>query len=159
MVGDLRMSRETRREAIKLAAGVAIVGASAAVATGAPKKKPKANDEKPVPSKAIPENYGPREMFAVVDAQGTLRRGFHAVSAQRLSLGIYEVIFKRDVRRGAYLATLGGHSWGGLPPAGSIGVMGRASDPRGVVVRTSDGCGNQLDAGFHLLVICPDGYA
>ena len=153
------MSTETRRDAIKLAAGAAIVGASVAVATGAEKKKPKANDEKPVASKAIPESYGPREMFAVVDSEGTLRRGFHAVSAQRLSLGIYEVIFKRDVRRGAYLATLGGHSWGGLPAAGSIGVMGRASDPRGVIVRTSDGSGDQLDAGFHLLVICPDGYA
>jgi hypothetical protein len=153
------MSRQTRRDAIKLAAGAAIVGASVTVATAAEKKKSKVNQETPVDSKAVPENYGPREMFAVVDLNGNLRRGFHVLRATRLSLGIYEVIFKRDVRRGAYLATLGGHSWGGLPASGAIGVMGRANDPRGVVVVTSDGMGNQQDAGFHLLVVCPDGYA
>jgi len=153
------MGRETRREALKLAAGAALVGAAAGAASGAAGKKSKVNDEKPVPSKAPPDSFGPRELFAVVDAEGNLQRGFHAASARRLSLGIYEVIFKRDVRRGAYLATLGGHSWGGLPAAGSIGVMGRATNPRGVVVRTTDGSGDPLDAGFHLLVICPDGYA
>ncbi len=156
------MGQVTRREAITLAAGAAVaVGATAGVAAAADRKKTKskANQEKPVESKARPENYGPRELFAVVHADGTLKRGFHAVSAQRLGLGVYEVLFKRDVRRGAYLATIGGDSWGGTPPAGMIGVSGRATDPTGVVVCTYDDQGNQFDAGFHLLVICPDGFA
>jgi hypothetical protein len=153
------MSGVTRRDALKLAAGAAVVGTSVAVAAAADEKKPKVNSEKPVPSKAGPESYGPRELFAVVDGQGKLRRGFHAVSAKRLDIGTYEVIFKRDVRRGVYLATPGGHSWGGFPPTAMIGVMGRASDPRGVLVITSANDGSQVDAGFHLLVLCPDGYA
>jgi hypothetical protein len=126
------------------------------MAAAADGKKSKVNSEKPVPSKAVPESYGPRELFAVVDGQGKLRRGLHVVSTKRLDVGTYEVIFKRDVRRGAYLATIGGHSWGGLPASATIGVMGRASDPRGVVVVTNGGA---IDAGFHLLVVCPDGYA
>jgi hypothetical protein len=153
------MSGVTRRQALKLAAGAAVVGTSVAVASAADGKKPKVNGEKPVPSKAVAESYGPRELFAVVDGEGNLRRGFHAVSAQRLDVGTYEVIFKRDVRRGVYLATPGGHSWGGFPPTAMIGVVGRASDPRGVLVITSDSDGDQVNAGFHLLVVCPDGYA
>ena len=150
------MSRVTRRDAMRLAAGAAVVGTSAAVAAAADGKKSKVNSEKPVPSKAVPESYGPRELFAVVDGQGKLRRGFHAVSAKRLDVGMYEVIFNRDVRRGAYLATVGGHDWGGLPGSATIGVVGRATDPHGVLVVINDGA---MDAGFHLLVVCPDGYA
>jgi hypothetical protein len=141
---------------MRLAAGAAVVGTSVAAASAADAEKPKVNSEKPVPSKAVPESYGPREMFAVVDGQGKLQRGFHAISAKRLDVGMYEVIFNRDVRRGVYLATVGGHSWGGLPASATIGVMGRATDPRGVLVVIS---GGSIDSSFHLLVVCPDGYA
>jgi hypothetical protein len=37
--------------------------------------------------------------------------------------------------------------------------MGRASNPRAVFVFVSDMNGRQLSAGFHLLVICPEGFA
>src|SRR5207244_10914434 len=121
-----------------------------------PKKKH--NTEPPVASKAKPESVGPRELFAVVDRDGTLRRGLHAASSQALDVGVYEVIFNRDVRRGVYVATLGGPGFEGIPTGGSISVVGRATDPRGVLVYVTDLSGSQLAIGFHLLVLCPEGY-
>jgi hypothetical protein len=37
--------------------------------------------------------------------------------------------------------------------------MGRATDPRGVLVYTTDQGGDPAATGFHLLVVCPEGYA
>jgi hypothetical protein len=155
------MSSVTRREAMKrvAAAGAVGLGAGAAAGDEAPGKKPKANHEEPVHSKALPDTHGPRELFAVVDMNGRLQRGLHAVAARQLDVGTYEVIFSRDVRKGAYSATVGGHGYDGLPRAGVISVMGRASDPKGVLVFTSDVTGAPSNMGFHLLVLCPDGYA
>jgi hypothetical protein len=151
------MKSMTRREAI----GVVAATGAGAMAAGAEQseKKPRHNTETPVPSKAGPDVYGPREMFAVVDSQGDLKRGLHAVSSRRLDVGVYEVTFARDVRRGAYLATAGGHGYEGIPLAAVASVIGRASEPRGVLVYTSGMNGNPLDVGFHLLVVCPEGYA
>jgi hypothetical protein len=98
-------------------------------------------------------------MFAVVDAEGNLRRGLHVVSTRALEVGVYEVIFRRDVRRGVYLATPGGHGYEGVPLAAAASVMGRASEPGGVLVYTTDLTGAPLATGFHLLVVCPEGYA
>jgi hypothetical protein len=98
-------------------------------------------------------------MFAVVDAQGNLQRGLHTVSTRRVAQGIYEVILARDVRRGVYLATLGGHGFVGLPIPGSVSTMGLARDPRGILVYTTNTEGAGVDISFHLLVICPEGYA
>jgi hypothetical protein len=154
------MKSVTRREAIvAAAAGTTALAAAAAGAADTPPKKKKHNTEPPVPSKAKPESVGPRELFAVVDRDGTLRRGLHAVSSQALENGVYEVIFNRDVRRGVYLATLGGHGFEGMPLMGSIAVVGRATDPRGVLVFITDLSGDQIGSGFHLLVVCPEGYA
>ena len=158
------MKPTTRRDLLKraAAAGAATLGvAAAANAQDAPGKKPavKHNTEPPVPSRATAEDHGPRQMFAVVDATGRLKRGMHVASVQQLADGLYEVVFRRDVRRGVYVATLGGHGYEGLPPVGSIGVMGRANNPRAVVVQTISYAGTNVNAGFHLLVICPEGYA
>ena len=158
------MKTTTRRQALARAAvaGAAALGVSAAAAAQAPKDKkprPKGNNEPPVHSKASAEGYGPRELFAVVDADGKLRRGMHVAAVGALDQGLYEVIFRRDVRRGVYLATNGGHSYEGLPPVGSASVQGRATNPRGVLVSTANAQGENVNMGFHLLVICPDGYA
>src|SRR5262249_25454357 len=110
------MKDVTRRQAIQAltATGAVVLGSSAAV-TAAQAQTPKHNGEAPVESKAKPDAHGPRELFAVVDADGTLKRGMHVVAATRLGLGTYEVIFARDVRRGVYLATPGGHGYVGIP--------------------------------------------
>ena len=102
------------------------------------------------------QSFGPRELFAVVDSDGTLKRGMHATSSLRLDLGLYEVIFSQDIRRGVYLVTPGGHGYTGVPPAAAASVTGRATNPRGVLVYISDLQGDPLACGFHLLVLCPD---
>jgi hypothetical protein len=155
------MESVSRREAMRLAAtaGTAALAGSAALAADPPPKKAKANHEAPVESTAGPESYGARELFAVVDWEGKLKRGLHAVSSKRLGIGYYEVIFDRDVRHGAYLATTGGHGYEGVPLAAIANVMSRANDPRGVFVFVSDLTGAPLAAGFHLLVVCPEGFA
>jgi hypothetical protein len=154
------MKSLTRRQALGVVAtGTAVLTATTTAAAQPAVKKPKANNEPPVPSKAKPESYGPRELFAVVDYDGTLKRGLHAVSARSLEVGVYEVIFARDVRRGVYLATPGGPGYEGVPLAAAASVMGRASDPHGVLVFTTDLTGAPLATGFHLLVVCPEGYA
>jgi hypothetical protein len=148
----------SRRQAMTALAttGAVVLGSSVAQAQT---KAPKGNTEPPVASKASPDSYGPREMFAIVDADGSLKRGLHAVSAARLGLGTYEVIFVRDVRRGAYLATPGGHGYAGIPLPAAVSVIGRATDPRGVLVYTTSMQGDPQDTAFHVLVLCPDGYA
>jgi hypothetical protein len=144
-------------------AGAATLGVGAAAdAQDAPRKKPavKHNMEPPVHSRATAEDHGPRQLFAVVDATGQLKRGMHVASVQHLADGVYEVVFRRDVRRGVYVATLGGHGYEGMPPLGFVGVMGRANNPRAVLVSTvSYASGTNMDIGFHLLVTCPEGYA
>jgi hypothetical protein len=146
---------------MKLAAtaGAAALAASAAAAADPPPQKPKANNETPVEGITTPESYGARELFAVVDWEGKLRRGLHAVSTKSLGVGYYEVIFDRNVRRGAYVVTTGGHGYEGVPPAAVANVMGRANDPRAVFVFVSDLTGAPIAAGFHLVVICPEGFA
>jgi hypothetical protein len=156
------MASMNRRQALRVvaASSTAALTASAAAAAGPQPKKSKHNSEPPAPSKTTPEKVGPRELFAVVDRDGALKRGLHAVSAGALDTGVYEVVFSRDVRKGVYVATIGDPGFQGVPPiAGSIAVVGRANDPRGVLVYVTDTQGVSLNSGFHLLVICPEGYA
>src|SRR5262245_19168699 len=111
------MNPITRRKALGLAAAGAATAPAGADEPAAKKQKPPPNHnrEEPVPSTARPDSYGPRELFAVVSEDGKLQRGLHAVSARRLEVGVYEVRFSRDVRRGCYQATAGGHGYTGMP--------------------------------------------
>ena len=155
------MKTVSRRDAMKLAAtaGATALATSAAAAADPPPQKPKVNSERPVEGITTPESYGARELFAVVDAEGKLRRGLHAVSAKSLGVGYYEVVFDRDVRRGAYVATTGGHGYEGVPLVAAASVMGRANNPRAVFVYVADPTGAPLASGFHLVVVCPEGFA
>jgi hypothetical protein len=155
------MKTLNRRDAMMMAAtgGAAVLAASAAAADDPPPKKPKVNVEPPVEGTTSAETYGARQLFAVVDWEGKLKRGLHAVSAKRLDVGYYEVVFDRDVRHGAYVASSGGPGYEGVPLAAVANVMGRASNPRAVFVFVSDMNGRQLSAGFDLVVICPEGFA
>jgi hypothetical protein len=151
--------KETTRREVLAAAAVGVAGTAVAQTPKEKKPRPKRNNERAAASKASAEDYGPRQMFAVVDADGKLKRGMHAVAATALDQGLYEVVFRRDVRRGVYLASVGGHGYEGLPPVGFASVMGRSTNPRAVVVSTANALGENVNMGFHLLVVCPDGYA
>src|SRR5215471_8770408 len=43
--------------------------------------------------------------YAVVKADGTLARGFEAVSATRLGLGMYQVLYAHDITGSAFVGT------------------------------------------------------
>jgi len=153
------MSKVTRRAAMTMAGAGSAALLAAARPAQARAQKPKVNTEPVAPSQTSQDRAGPRDLFAVVDRDGKLNRGLHVESSKRLDVGVYEVIFKRDVRRGAYLATTGGVDSAGLPLAASASVMGRATSPRGVVVFTTNLTSDPIDCGFHLLVVCPEGFA
>jgi hypothetical protein len=95
-------------------------------------------------------------MFAVVNADGTLARGARAVSAARLATGAYEVTFRKDVRKCAYVATIGLSGSAGSSLPGEITVVGRAGNDRAVFVTTHSSGGASADLGFHLAVLCAD---
>jgi hypothetical protein len=67
--------------------------------------------------------------FAVVNADGSMARGFQAVSSQRFSVGRYEVIFPHDVTGSAYVAAVGGLGKHYCSTVGGISVVGRSAPP------------------------------
>jgi len=91
--------------------------------------------------------------FAVVNGDGTLARGGGAASAAKLGTGQYQVLFKRDVKKGAFLATIGLSADAGASPPGEIIVNLRAGTENGVFVQTSNSTGAQEDRSFHLAVV------
>ena len=93
---------------------------------------------------------------AVVSSIGQLIRGRGVSSAARTSTGRYQVIFNRDVRGCAYVATVGDTSAAG-PPAGTASVRSLPTNVNGVDVRTVDYNSNGdtlANKPFHLLVSC-----
>jgi hypothetical protein len=91
--------------------------------------------------------------FAVVTSNGTLARGRNVSSVARTSSGRYQVIFNRDVRNCAYIASLGDIG-ASTPSTGQISTSSLASNVNGVAVRTTDGSGTAGDRSFHLIVPC-----
>jgi hypothetical protein len=91
--------------------------------------------------------------WAVVSASGQLVRGRNVTSVARTSSGRYQVIFNRDVRNCAYIASLGDPSAGG-PSTGLIATGSLASNVNGVAVRTATPNGNQGNRSFHIIVPC-----
>lgn len=95
------------------------------------------------------------DLWAVVEADGTLQRGHGAVSAsQPEGAGTYVVVFNRNVRNCAFLATLGSSGHSGLPPFGQIGVVGRNGNKHAIFVTTFDSSGVLTNASFHVQVAC-----
>jgi hypothetical protein len=94
---------------------------------------------------------------AVVTGAGVLARGRGVASVARTAAGRYQVIFDRDVRSCAYVATVGDVSAAG-PGTGTASVSSLASNPGGVEVRTVEynAGGNPVNTNkpFHLLVNC-----
>jgi hypothetical protein len=93
-------------------------------------------------------------LFAVVNANGTLARGFRAVSSQRFAVGRYAVNFNRNVRGCAYVATIGLSGSVGFSLPGQISVVGLFSNANGVFIAVSNSAGADADLGFHLAVHC-----
>jgi hypothetical protein len=91
--------------------------------------------------------------FAVVGANGLIARGRGVSSTVRTGAGRYQVIFTRNVRGCAYVASLG--VIGATPPgSGEVSTASLASNVNGVFVRTFNSSGAAGDHSFHLLVSC-----
>jgi hypothetical protein len=155
------MDELTRRRALKLAASTGVAAVAAAVAGGPAAQAQEGLRAQPpgfndgiavddVSGLAIPSGqYG----YAVVNSNGTVARGHHAMRSDRLSLGHYEVIFDSNVRGGAYIATIGLSGSTQFSPPGQITVAGRLNNVNGVFITTSDASGKPTDMGFHLGVL------
>ncbi|SCL14377.1 hypothetical protein GA0070616_0423 [Micromonospora nigra] len=90
--------------------------------------------------------------WAVVESNGVLARGFGAVSATRLGVGQYQVVFSHDLTRSAYVGSLGLTGSIGSSPSGEIAVVGRFGVPNGVFVQTFNSAGAPADRAFHLTI-------
>ena len=98
-----------------------------------------------------------RTLWAVVESDGTLVRGHGVVSAASIGASQYEVIFNRNVRECAYVATIGSSGVPMLPfqAPGVIQVARRSTNVNGVALQTHSvsGTGTFLRS-FHLAVHC-----
>jgi hypothetical protein len=112
-------------------------------------------EEREVRLAAEEEEEGCACLFAVVDRTGVVARGKGVVSAARLTTGQYEVIFNRNVRNCAYVATIGDVDAVGIETTGEITTVGRFGNVRGVFVTTHNSSGAFQDRSFHLFVGCP----
>jgi hypothetical protein len=92
--------------------------------------------------------------FAVVASNGVTVRGRKVVSSALLGTGFYQVVFNRDVRNCAYVATIGDPANGSETP-GEITVATRVGNNNGVFVSTHNSAGVLQNHGFHLIVLCP----
>jgi hypothetical protein len=103
--------------------------------------------------KPVPKADGMTFWAVVQGGNGAPARTSGVVSATRLGEGNYEVIFGRDVRTCAYLATLGDVG-AADPNDGMIRVSQRPTNVNGVQVRTSNQAGAPNDRSFHIAVTC-----
>jgi hypothetical protein len=93
-------------------------------------------------------------LWAVVASTGTLARGgTGTVSAKSPSTGRYEIVFKQDVSKCAYIASEGSTT-DGVPVAAFIGVATLEENPDGVFVQTFNTAGTLTAEPFHLAVFC-----
>lgn len=93
-------------------------------------------------------------LWAVVNSNGTLARGFHAASSITNGTGTYTVVFDRDITGCAYTATIGLSVSVGSETSGEITVAGKASIPNGLFITTHNSAGAPSDRGFHVHVMC-----
>ena len=93
------------------------------------------------------------QLFALVTGDGQLVRGRGVVSATRLSVGNYNLIFERDVSACIYTASIGGR--GGVPPEPRFITADLGGSMKTVVVEVWNFDGrSRADMSFHLVVRC-----
>jgi hypothetical protein len=96
-------------------------------------------------------------MSAVVNLDGSLARGYGAVSSVALGVdGQYDVTFNRDVSTCAYVAN-GGEATATSPDDAVVfTVAPREGNTRAVFVQEWDGVlgYDSYSSGFHLIVVC-----
>ena len=95
----------------------------------------------------------PPRVFAVVNADGTKLRGKSVASTLRVSTGVYDVRFNRNISTCAWTGTVGFGTFGGSTGPSEISVSGRAGTNNGLFVQTFGGSA-AADLPFTVLVVC-----
>ena len=93
-------------------------------------------------------------LWAVVNSNGTLARGFHAVSSSNPFVGNYIVNFDRNISQCAFTASIGLSGNLGTETFGVISVVISITSNNAVFIRTQDTGGTNSNRGFHLNVMC-----
>jgi hypothetical protein len=97
--------------------------------------------------------YYVSELFAVVDAPGTLARGNGVVSVANPFSGVYDLVFDRNVSGCTYLVSPGG-TGANQTTAYDVAASRLDGNANGVRVQTKDPGGLNTDEPFHLVVDC-----
>jgi hypothetical protein len=100
---------------------------------------------------------GPRLMWAVVNADGTLARSTAGVASSRSTTGQYAVTFPINVTNCAHLSGDGTAGNAGAAPVAIVGTSGLNSNAKGVFIATYSESNSSFglnDAAFHLVVVC-----
>jgi hypothetical protein len=93
-------------------------------------------------------------LWAVVNKFGVLQRaGCPGTSSAFVGDG-YQVLFYRNVRHCAYVASAGNAGSRDVPIPAVVSTVGRAGRVKGVFVGVVDLSGNRIQRGFHLIVEC-----
>jgi hypothetical protein len=93
-------------------------------------------------------------LWAVVNKAGHLERaGCPGTSSKYIGTG-YQVLFSRNVRDCAYVATTGNAGSQDVPSPAIATVAGREGHVNGVFISTVNLAGNPIQRGFHLIVEC-----
>jgi hypothetical protein len=97
-------------------------------------------------------NLGSSQMFAVVNADGSIARGKGEGAVARTSLGVYRIGFLRNLMQCGYVASVGGTS---TELATGIANVTRLVGQSGVlIVRTFSLTGAAADRPFHIYIDC-----
>ena len=96
---------------------------------------------------------GSAQLFAVVNADGTIARDKGALSTSKITTGEYQVDFARTLTACVFTATVGNAGAGSQPPS-FVTVALRAGTQNAVFVETRDATGALADRAFHLWVNC-----
>src|SRR3954452_14435210 len=142
LASTLRIAKRADRNAKRAIKGLQVEGKRGPTgppgATGAP-GAPGAKGDQGAPA---------TRLWAIVNASGTTSGGSGLTGSARLSAGLYEIVFDRDVTACSYQATMS------LNP-GEVVVRPRPGVPNGVQVATFNSAGTTAaDRAVHLAVFC-----
>lgn len=138
----------TRRKLGAVLATAALAGGTY-FATSASASTPNAPSSPTAAAATIP----PR-VFAAVNSNGTKLRGKAVASTQRISTGVYDVRFNRNISSCAWTGTVGFGTFGGSTGPAEITISGRAGTNNGLFVTTFNGTGGVVDLPFLVVVVC-----
>ena len=96
---------------------------------------------------------GATSKFAVVGKGGAIARGKHALSARRVTKGVYSVHFDSDVSSCVFTAAIGSTKATPVTAPGEISVA-RGKKPHNVFVATIGRSGSVANFPFHLAASC-----